>query len=313
MQVGFLRCLVEPTSADLHSTILVLDQPSSGPPRISGITQLFYTSSGPCAIPNDPQKAKVGFYGDSTSLCHEYTLRRIRDLGKSRDNETFIAGYPVHMHCWKLLTRVIGEKLVENNLDILLETVYETAAKGYSHWKLSTCWTIIGYRSLWPTSDQLLAHAARVPRLIAEARKMHIRTDSIKKRWTHPLIALPAELMMMIIEQLASSSVSTRQGIKNTINTMYAFQWILEDSYWQGRCNRAGLIECGDIDVSDQLIDWQFLSLKVQLLLDHLRIAEEFDGRQHLLKWIQGLEKRFLKNLNKATSTHLITGGTPPA
>ncbi|PLB50818.1 hypothetical protein P170DRAFT_474371 [Aspergillus steynii IBT 23096] len=286
----------------------VLDDPNTSRPRISGITQLFYSARGPCALPNDPQKVKIGYYvsdrGPCQGLCQEYSLEDFDNFPKSREEEKRIVGYPVHMHCWIILTWIIGKELLESNLNILLKSAQklDRDQRGMVDETLALGFDILyargedGKRRCLNQSYQSPAFVPRIQCVIDEAREMRPRTDAIRKRWKQPLVQIPADLILIIIEKLRVWPWIIDSGFKDIINAMCTFQWILCDTYWQGYCARTLVFEYEGLIESKQLIDWQFLSLRVRHLFDGHQTFH-LSYRTQLIWRAQKIEKDFLKSL----------------
>ncbi|OKL60901.1 hypothetical protein UA08_03221 [Talaromyces atroroseus] len=74
---------------------------------------------------------------------------------------------------------------------------------------------------------------------------------------------VPLEVAMQIVEAAKLSSIA------DTRNMLTAFEWRLPDSYWQSKCDMDLIFEYDDLRKTNALVDWQFLALATEELLEN--------------------------------------------
>lgn len=101
----------------------VIENPNNKQFRIAGITQHRMTRNfEPDPVPRDPQKAHLG---NTAKMPRKGFVRflLVNMLQPERSDKNGLLGYLIHAHCWVLLDRVIGHKLVEQKLGIFADAI----------------------------------------------------------------------------------------------------------------------------------------------------------------------------------------------
>lgn len=296
----------------------VLYQPKDDSFAISGITLDYLSVDSPTAtpVPRDPDLAclTIPMSRSRRDFAHFYTANILgRDINKENGLEV---GYPVHVHCWPLVKRVIGDQLVEANLKTFVKAILQFWRENSEWWDLlpflkercERC-EYEGEKCVHiPDSGRKRAPTGRNPTVIpkienliqqAAAQKASSsgedrpQTHRQKRQKRHErrqqsiISQIPLDISIEIVETLDS---------KDAENMLTAFGWQLPDIYWQSRCQKEVVFEFQDLIDNRTPIDWQFLALRSQRSLKGLLPLQ---NRARIVKFLQGLKEIFLAMLEK--------------
>ncbi|KAK2755790.1 hypothetical protein FQN54_005940 [Arachnomyces sp. PD_36] len=305
---------------------MLLYDPFTGHSSVAGIAQHRIAHSfGP--VPRDPQKARIGHGLEMFDHLGEVDQFLLADmfLPELSDRQGLL-GYLVHAHCWVLVDRVIGLKLVERELRLFVEAIRQFWKEKHDLWGLLRI--NINYEdAFYPAYNrlrktrQIAASSGRrnlkrcvdtsknpviVPELqtlINRAVSGHSTNDYVPLRSQHAAVFdVPLEIAMMIVGILYKYIYYSQASINDLRNMLTAFQWKLPDSYWQSRCKKDLIFEVDDlIRSNDQAVDWQFLCLGIEELL--LKKGwYDYGGlknRGRTLHLLQGIKNIFLEKIKQ--------------
>lgn len=104
--------------------------------------------------------------------------------------------------------------------------------------------------------------------------------------WRHYLGSnIPLDIKILIMGYLSP---------KDAENMLTAFQWVIPDSYWQSRFPRTLIFEIESLIASSKYLDWQYLCLQAQSLLE---TSHELRNRRRILNILEGTKRIFYEML----------------
>lgn len=237
-------------------------------------------------------------------------------------------GYRVHMWCWSLIKKIIGEP-AEQNLELLLETLGERWRE--DPFEVQGCTRKShGIRELsWCTPELLTDQRFQKDRIGYTQAKTFDQIRRIDEDVTKNIISLRDPYKGSDIRKLISNCVLTRarEGMKRKTrrwcskpsssayrdplglpldveflildnldykdirSVLLAFGWQIPDSYWRTRYPRDIIHELEEMRVSSSTeIDWKSLCLTTEEMLE---TVPELQNRQRIFRILRGTKELF--------------------
>ncbi|PLB55680.1 hypothetical protein P170DRAFT_344994 [Aspergillus steynii IBT 23096] len=310
----------------------ILDKPGH-PLQISGITQhqfcLSHVDEDP--VPCDASKARVGSTVKSGNQHYaEYFAANVfkPDIYRAKGKRV---GYNMHMPCWVLLCRLIGKRLMEENLDCFVEAIKSFWRSKSSEWDIDfdvqdyddSCYGIMPWSERprgWPEYDygegpDRPEHWQQVkvnenPGIIFDIQQVIKNAYSAFGRrfatcGDHLAHQIPVELAIMIVDLIRKAPGYGLEDIKSTRNMLSAFGWSLPDTYWQSRCRNRLIFEVEDLIEAGSKVDWQLVCLGLEELLfdHHWYFKGGLRNRGRILQLIGQIKVVFLERLNSGVGS----------
>lgn len=278
--------------------------------RLSGIAQIGEWREHGFLVPWDRDAAVVGMpkRQKRIAIVQPVTLPELLD---ETDNESKLTGVPIHSRCWTLIQRVVGSEEAEQHLECLLQALQLRQLDNpfdLRNYACAACLTdqcycrchCCRFRS-WPDSDESISYlkdpinilAVRDLLVVAPRRDVEDRVKYKTRHWWHDFSSMisarrhyigsniPLDIKILIMGYL---------GPKDTENMLTAFQWVIPDSYWQSRFPRTLIFEIESLIASSKDVDWQYLSLHAQSLVE---TSHELRNRRRILTVLEGTKRIF--------------------
>jgi hypothetical protein len=221
-------------------------------------------------------------------------------------------GYMVHAHCWLLVARVISMELVDTHLAIFVKAVQLFWLENNElYWALPAdddstdpeLWDLQNSEVKVEPPSSMWKNPAIVPEIqeIVEQATITRRDDDVSNRmWLSAISHIPLEVAIQITDITKWASISDAR------NLLTAFGWRLPNSYWQS-CIRMDLIfEYDDIRKTSHPVDWQFLGLATEELLENSDWYDKsgLKTRQRVFQFLGQIKDFFLDLLEKDENDH---------
>lgn len=227
-------------------------------------------------------------------------------------------GYPIHLHCWLLLGRVIPLETVKQNLRVFVQSSKDFWRDNVKDWMYSPihksgtidCFEqgvfgsrgprVKGGRSVRDRKPHFPGSPLRNPAirgLIQSAIMPEKSGNGYSPRCSasSPLLPrLPLEIAMEIVDVVSSVPLSMDR-ITDTRNILEAFRWPIPSSYWIRRCEPSLVLEVDELAKSGKPVDWAGLCLGLeQLMVDrHWFCKSGLHYRRRVLRLLGGIKERF--------------------
>ncbi|PYH98419.1 hypothetical protein BO71DRAFT_459886 [Aspergillus ellipticus CBS 707.79] len=298
----------------------IIDGPNE-PPYISGValTTMSLPLSALSVVPKDPSRAViVEARTRPPHLYAEFHAANVLepDIHRAQGQQV---GYTVHMPCWVLLNRYIGQPSLSENLPVFLRTVEDHWRANTDHW---LTYDIVNYdedaHAILPWVERpLIANHEWVagsdqhwmgintmsnPLIIPEIRVVIQRAlyGSRERNGVLQGPLVPVEIALMIIDIIYKDSRYGADGIADTQSLLEAFGWHLPDSYWQARCHPRLVFEVADLIKTGQPVDWPLLCFGLETLLCNHEwyYHSGLRNRVRIVHWIEQIRDGFKAKLS---------------
>lgn len=197
-------------------------------------------------------------------------------LGDTTGRNSKTYGFPMHASCYTLADRVIGPSTA-SNLRLffqVLEKVWDERPR--LHPKVGE---IGGLDPLdVPEIEDLIAKSITRRRSYM-AKQIFKRAGNNPKFKPCPALTLPSEISSMVLDHLGGEDVR---------NLLAATQWMIPKSYWRIRIYRGVAFEIHE--VSQRKLDWQFLCLEPETLLETNKVLR---NRRRIVNILNGIADLF--------------------
>ncbi|KAE8352916.1 hypothetical protein BDV28DRAFT_157466 [Aspergillus coremiiformis] len=298
----------------------ILDDPASNRLCITGIGPATRTNGRFDAVPIDPRIARVCGVAKGRRNA---VFRMAVMLGHDRNRmEGKRIGYPMHLHCWLLLDRVVGHDLVRQHLrefvqaaeafwkantkEWLTELSHHKYGKPFCHEK-RLHWLKRQSDVDTTQNDEAgkgeidVYHISGSPLRIPGIKELTAqvtreRNDGVSLRGSPTILNLPLDIAVIIVDVIYKSRPHCRERIDDTRNVLEAFQWKLPGAYWRARCNPRLIFEVDDLVRTQRAVDWASFCLGLEELLldDDWYCNSGLNNRCRTLRFLEGIKGRFL-------------------
>ncbi|KAH8690558.1 hypothetical protein BGW36DRAFT_364129 [Talaromyces proteolyticus] len=272
----------------IRSIIVTLDN-SRPLYQLSGIAQFDYSNH--IIVPKDRNLAVLGYPCLGGRSC-KFVKIEVDELvvGYSR-------GHLIHARCWDLIERLFGCE-AEKNLKILLDIFQERRHNQDGKMYEAACYDFLREDRknsiVYHDPVKILPLRAVIEESAQRPYREKFGCETLKPRpifldIKHTAISdiLPCEIQCMILDLM---------NYKEIPQLLRAFGWVLSNSYWYRRFPEDLVFEADDIMESNAEIDWQFLTLGVEKLL---QCSFGLLNRRRLLTVLRQARDLFFKEVAK--------------
>ncbi|KAG2414037.1 hypothetical protein HFD88_003228 [Aspergillus terreus] len=327
--------LLEQTSFEKTPTLwssyyrTILDDPRKDHQSISGICSNDSIYGRPAAfrpfryIPPDPQTARIlGTARGSNKASISFCMATMFEPDLNREMGRRI-GYPVHVHCWMLMDRVIGHDAVKEHLSVFIEALHNFWSTRSDIWGID----LVHEPEESPCYDEgdqywLRRHRIRdpplrwLPKVHGPGNPVHIQgmealiaratqtSDSDadaqpQRRYGSIFANVPLEIVEYMVDVILETQPNSEGAPDDIRNMLEAFQWKLPGSYWRSRCPVNLLFELDDLSQKGATVNWGEVWFELEQLLFRREWYCEsgLKNRGRTLKMLYDLKYCFLNTL----------------